>query len=348
VNNNERQFVPNVGMKTMAANQVTFMSVYQRQKLSLDEITDKIADVAEIDVSLAEERYSAAQEFLTMVKAASIPEGNERFTITCAKSGAFIRNVTLEEFAILEKIHGSNHAIELLELRCNTHISGHWLQTDGATLEKLSEHDPFGYFIYAADKVLRATQDIFINYHQIKDTPQQMALEYKWHRKKHIAWKAIQKQPIAKVIKANELMRRYLSIVDTAYARHIVKFETNNIIDIAEFQLPNFINDLQSNLRAILQWAWKNNRIRRDLTIDDIIKLKNIFKGHSNFAQQRRVANQPILERILDELQPLFEQQIPGRYRMPIMTEEKLKELQTGKVKAFTLTQKTFSLKVQK
>lgn len=333
----------------MAANQATLTSVYQRQKLSLDEITDKIADVAEIDVSIAEERYSLAQEFLTMVKAAAVPEGSERFTITCAKSGAFIRGVTLEEFAILEKIHGSNRAIELLELRCNTHIATHWLQTDGATLEKLAEHDPFGYFIYAIDKVLRATQDIFINYAQIKDTPQQMAIEYRWHRKKHLAWKAIQKQPIAKVIKANELMRRYLSIIDTSRARHIVRFETNNIIDIAEFQLPNFINDLQSNLRAVLQWAWKNNRIRRDLTIDDVIKLKNIFKGHSNFAQQRRVQNQPILERILDELQPLFNQQTPGRYRMPIISEDKLKEMQTGKVKAFTLSKDMqFKLKVQK
>lgn len=321
----------------------------KQQQLSLTEIMEKMASVDETEIDRTAFRYENSQELTTMIEASEIPDANARFTITCCKSGCFIRAIGIEEFSILENIHGSEKAIEIIELRCTTHVAAHWLQTDGKTLEKLAQHDPYGYYIYAIDKVLRGAQDIFINYNKIDNVTQKMALEYKWHRQKALARKEIEEQPVEKVIKANELMRRYLSIIQTEYARNVVTFDTTNIIEISEHRLLTFINNIQDNIRAVLQWAWKRNRIRRDLTIDDIIKLRNIFKGHSNFAIQRKQSNIPNYERIIDELTPFFDDATMRRLHQPRITDEQLKEIQTGRVKSNTLAAgTTFKLKVAK
>lgn len=306
----------------------------KQQKLKLSEIVEQFTCVDDKTINHTQFEYHKNIDFLSSAIVADSYADKGIFTISCCKSGALIREISHAEFSMLERIHGKEKAEAILQYKATQNCSAHWLQTDSKSLEKLAEYDPHGYFIHAASLVLKHKQEIYKNYHKLDDIYKKAAIDYAWQLQKHKAWKKLQKAPIEKIIKANELMRRYLAIVYDAKANALVTFDTVNLEDITTYGLPNFINNMQENLRTILEWAWKKNRIRRDLTIDDIIKLRKIFIGYTQFAGQRKVSTQPSYERLIEELTPFFSTpEIKNRLHQPTVTDEEVKYMQSGRTK---------------
>lgn len=235
----------------------------------------------------------------------------------CSKSGQFIESFTHRQLVELVNIHGLQRAKTILEYNACNYVSPAWLVTDPEALSQLSRHDPIGYFCYAGGLILSPAT------YRATATAPQYTLEsqavYEPIDKAdagdmaHTGGEAINPQmartrlmqrivanqqlqtgviPDERIIEANELMRRFLSLIGSNSPRWNRKLAGLTLPQITA-SLPvfnQFITALSATIADVVSAITSRHKHQTTpdyVTYQDILEVKRKCGGMSNMMQQR-------------------------------------------------------------
>jgi len=252
---------------------------------NLGEIIDLLtkADQSVFDVVAAVQKQRQLTTLVDMVT-----DGID-LTIYCTKTGQPVSTIPVSQYQMFREIHGKDKAKTIVESSKIQTVAKHWLFTDDKALEQLCRHDPYGYFVYAASRILIPMQDSIV---RSMNLPWQYRKDIQtvWNEEKTKCWKHIQHETLETIIHANELMRKYLACFATAKVYHILPFKCSEIPPShlgKEKSVSDWIEELIASFEAIVKHEIKKSRIKRKLTYSDIVDLHLRYEGHSNFRRQR-------------------------------------------------------------
>lgn len=121
--------------------------------------TKSIREFSELDVDfgLAQEAARVELNLLNALEVQSLCESLpfDPLALYCIKTGQRRGSRDWPQIYQLVALHSRDQAKLILELLQADGCASHWVQTDGATLERLRVIDPVGYFIYAASHLIR-------------------------------------------------------------------------------------------------------------------------------------------------------------------------------------------------
>jgi len=314
--------------------------------------SDKIAAVAIKQQFSMKENFAEIVDLITTVEQVAIKErieaGKTRqlnsedvrfweikdyfkddFNIYCDKTGNEIEYINSDAIIQMLSTHNNSRVIELITNAKRNRIDPNWLFTDPKSLDALSETDPIGYFVYAASQVLRCYQP----YWQGKEATDQEAND-KWRNDKaflnHALHHCNEYHPTLDIIEANELMRRYLTITQTLAAINRVKF-TKPITDLAYLynDIPTFKRALIASIESIIEYEYRERKVKSHLSYADIVSLNLRYKGHSNFRGQKSLKGMSEMDQILAIVEQFTPQMNSIKQLVAVNAiEEKLQETQ--------------------
>lgn len=247
---------------------------------------------ARLEIIKSNERFAASLEVSNDAELKSL------CNIRCSKSGAPLQNLSIDEVATLLDINGKSRVVYMLKQRAITAVANKWLFTDEQALDALTEHDPRGYFVYAASRILRCFHGGFnqkVNQFQPDDTD----AHYSFICDKSKLWDALETVPMKTIVQGNEIMRRYLSFINTAYAMGTVTFTRKSL---ATINPSEFVTEVQASIAAIIWFEFGKGRIKSTVTYADVVDLKLTYHGHSNFRGQRNLRNLSDTDLIVKQL----------------------------------------------
>ena len=216
--------------------------------------------------------------------------------IYCNKTGQLIREFNQDELIQLVKIHGEKRAKSYLARQSITYISPHWIYTDTEALNNLSLFDPIGYFVYAVFLTLpqtrlpeKGSKSFDMAPYKIEELQQRIAL-----------YNQAKTFNTHDLIKTNEYLRRYLSIIDTLKARKIISFTTGTPASFLKNSndLNNFNDCLNDNIRAVIKHEYFNGGIQT-ITYDLALTIKTNYSGMAAFRSQKRLVAMTSVDEIL-------------------------------------------------
>ena len=314
-------------------------------RTELNEIADIIAYVDQTTLNDRSTQFENNNKFASLIDGAFAAQDDWEFKRICGKTGCEIGKITNEEYFELERIHGTEKAMRLIRFMQRQYISPLWLVTDSDALDNLSIYDPIGYFVYASSKILPVNQGLV----KVSPTQDIEAAQLAVLREKHALWSNLQTIPKVQIFHANEIMRRFLAVFLPAKANHLTReifgqFELTNLPSVIDV----WIKSVSEAIATILKYEMKRGRIARKLHYDDIIKLKNIYVGNSNFRAQNKLRKRTEMETILDQLQDFIPRKVgqPQHTLQPSMLKSEIekatkKKQPTGRIQehegAFTL-----------
>ena len=101
-------------------------------------------------------------------------------------------------------------------------------------------------------------------------------------------------------MRLNELMRRYLSIIKSTAAYKYLAFVETRMEYVTDTiaSLEDFEQGIQETLGNILRYEASRNRIRSNMTYQEVMDLKLRYQGHSNFRNQKRLKSMTEIEHV--------------------------------------------------
>ncbi len=217
--------------------------------------------------------------------------------VSCAKTGQQLDYWTDDKIGQLTQSIGKKRAIEIIELKSKDQIASNWLFTDHIALEKLSETDPVGYFVYAISKVLIEFQP-FTEAITVKNSWNKDWAKNEKAKLLSIVYNSANKIPLITIIRINELMRRYLSITQsrTAY-KHLAFSETRmEYITSSISYIEEFEQNLQTTISNLIKFEFLRGKLKPNLSYQDVMDLKLSYKGFSNFRYQKKLNSMSEIE----------------------------------------------------
>lgn len=288
----------------------------QSKKLTqLEEIISAITEIAQAAIEAKIAHAESGPTLASILDAIEFDKDAATLTYYCSKTGQPCGGLSMEEFAELVQIHGHDGAKNLIRIRAHQHVCLKWIKTDSIALDKLSELDLYGYFVYAASMVLKPLQIMqpVPGYTRSISRPTVLSAipiddrgiyEQQLLECKKALYRDILQHPIKTVIRANEIMRHYLAFCKTEKALPQLEWRESDMNAIATTPalLMQYIQDLQRNIGNILRHEFTAKRINRNLTYENIVSLQDIYIGHSNFRGQRRAKELSQTEQTLMQL----------------------------------------------
>lgn len=225
--------------------------------------------------------------------------------VYCDKTGNMLETIEDKKIKLLLRTHDISRVKFLLDNYKRNRVDPNWIFTDNTALNALCESDPIGYFVYAASQILRCYQPQFQQ--QTDKTKHDPAANDKWRADKAACNKILrdnygpnsQIQP-TELIEVNELMRRYLSLMQTLSAINQVKFsETCRKLPQLPNNLAQFKTEIIASIESVIHYAYRLNNVKTTLTYDDINRLNLRFQGHSNFRRQNTLKGMTDIDAIM-------------------------------------------------
>lgn len=260
-----------------------------------------------------------------------INQVSEYINVYCTKTGQLIRQRTDQELTQLVKIHGASRAKTLLSRQNLQQVAAHWIYTDGVALENLSKFDPISYFVYSIFLILPQCRLPIKTNDTFDDT--------QWKMESLRARVALHEKakefPQQEIIKTNEYLRRYLSLIDTLKARTIVKFPVGMPIDL--FSCANDLGDFNSllidNMCAVIKHEYFNGGIQT-ITYDTALQIKTNYAGFAAYRAQKRISAMSEVDDILLGMKDILTEEqlqkepwVAASLQRPIPAKKKEKKL---------------------
>ena len=184
----------------------TLKRTEEKRLTKFHEIIDAVTHISDEAIQAKLQARIETPYLQSIIDAIEFEQDDIELTYYCNKTGQPCGNMSMDEFAELIKIHGKEHAKTLMSMRATMQYSVKWIKTDPEALDKLSEIDPWGYFVYAASSMLLLVQTIpsannqlYISIqNDIRDKYKMDVLQIKVKLNKHIKDK-----PIELIIQAN-------------------------------------------------------------------------------------------------------------------------------------------------
>lgn len=254
-----------------------------------DNLSEVISLIVNIDDKAIDERLTVIsdnQDFSNNLDAAAIIDVID-YNVYCSKTGQVISRWTEQEISLLIGQVGKKRAQQIINIKSVNQIAPQWLFTDDIALNKLAESDPIGYFVHALTAVLIEFQS-FAQEFQSRDSTE---ARLKMTALKAVVYRQASLLPLNAIVRVNELMRRYLSIIQSTAAYKFLAFVDTRMEYIAHSipDLEQFEQGIQETIGNILQFETKRNRIKATLTYQEVMDLKLRYKGHSNFRNQKKL-----------------------------------------------------------
>ena len=301
----------------------TLKRTEEKRLTKFHEIIDAVTHISDEAIQAKLQARMETPDLQSIIDGIEFEQDDIELTSYCNKTGQPCGNMSMDEFAELIKIHGKDHAKNLMSMRATMQYSVKWIKTDPEALDKLSEIDPWGYFVYAASNMLLLVQTIpsannqmYISIqNDLRDKYKMDILQIKIKLYKHIKDK-----PIELIIQANELMRQYLAFCKTANAMKILVWHNPNLNQVA-FSVDNLrvlISDIKNNIKNVLQHEYDNKRIKANLTYENIVRMQIKYEGHSNFRGQSRAKELTQTEQILIQLKDFMPDIKPAKMEVMV------------------------------
>jgi len=258
------------------------------------EIVDLITTVEQVAVNERIEAGTLRQINSEDVRFWNLKEDD--FNIYCDKTGNKINDISSDAIIQMLSTHSDTRVNELITNAKRNCVDPNWLFTDSKSLESLSETDPIGYFVFAASAVLRCYQP----YWQGKETTDPVAND-KWREDKaslNNALHYLDIYPSSDIVEINELMRRYLTITQTLSAINRVKFTLTSLPTLHS-HLAQFKQELIASIEAIIEYEYREAKIKTHLSYADIVSLNLRYKGYANFRGQKSLKGMSEMDQIL-------------------------------------------------
>ena len=217
--------------------------------------------------------------------------------VYCIKTGQEVDYWTDDKIGRLLQTIGKKRAIEVIKIKSKNQVANNWLFTDHIALNKLSETDPVGYFVYSINAVLCEMQH-FTEALNIKNSWNKQWAKNELYELLPIVYNQANKIPLIIIIRINELMRRYLSITQTRAAhKHLafpetrMEYVTSSVSYIEEFE-----QGLQTTIANLIKYEVARGKLKRNLTYHDVLNLNLSYKGFSNFRLQKKLNSMTEIE----------------------------------------------------
>lgn len=200
----------------------------------------------------------------------------------CKKTGKLLDSIEPQTILNWEKVQEPELLRAGLELQFVEYCHSAWLATNPDALQKLSELRPLEYFVYAASKVFsriggweKEPGGLEINQMtRIKD----LAALYD-----HNSLNMMRPNGKVEFGIANELMRRFLSLIHPSRALHVLDFSG---LEFATLTPELVIEIIKKNIKLVVQYEYRKGRLRRNISYADALDLKNLYGGFTNFRRQ--------------------------------------------------------------
>lgn len=293
---------------TKSTNSVSRKSRQLSMETNMAEILDIITEISETTISDQIMRINKAKELINTLEISELIAGID-ITTYCCKTGKPLTTWSNNDLTQLQIIVGKDRTQYLINKQRFEKCQPAWIFTDPKSLENLFNHDPVGYFVYAVNYIMPI--DLKITQQNEEDKN-----KYRYQRniERTIVWEQLQNISIEEIIETNEIMRRYLMFIKTNKAMNIiVKAKRSEIPDFFEFILTTialnnnrvqlFRQCLKNIIREIIKEEYRRNRIKTNISYDDVVGLKLRYEGYSNFRSQRRLKNMTEIEHVMLELQ---------------------------------------------
>jgi hypothetical protein len=267
------------------------------QILHLEEILEQITNIEDVAIADTVAIAQQTEDFVASVDAIDLPQNELLLNPRCSKTGQPLQPISIQAFKQLHEICGKERAISVLQKRLIGAVAPHWVYTDDTALTQLAKYDPRGYCVYAINSIVKFPTVLHMRAQ--RKSEEEIALAT--ITAKAAFWDYLQTEPLDLIIKINEMARRYLSVVQTQMAYHIVKFERQTLAEVTN-NLAAFHDEIKNNLIAVIRYEYKAGRIRSNLTYDDVVNLRLRFGGHSNFRAQNKLKKMSDTEFVLEQL----------------------------------------------
>ncbi len=273
-----------------------------------ENLADIISLIVNVDQKALEDKLLLSLETSELSNLVDIAEISGTFdpAVYCTKTGQQIDYWSDDRIGQLIQSVGKERAVEIIKIRSRNRIADNWLFTDGVALDKLCDNDPVGYFVYALTHVVIEFQPGIGNLHGEIANPFQKHLTDKTDNEikdklselKAIVYRQANKIPLLTITRVNELMRRYLSIIQSRAAyKHLAFVETRmEYITHTVSTLEEFEQGLQETLSNLIKYECSRGKLKQNLTYSDVMDLKLSYKGWSNFGQQKRLKGMTNIE----------------------------------------------------
>ena len=200
----------------------------------------------------------------------------------CKKTGKLLDSIEPQTVLNWEKVQEPELLRAGLELQFVEYCHSAWLSTNPESLQKLSELRPLEYFVFACSKVFsrigkweKEPGGLEINQTtRLKD----LAALYDWN-----CLNLARVDGKVTVGIANELMRRFLSLIHPSRALHILDFTG---LEFATLTPELVIETIKKNIKLVVQHEYRKGRLRRNVSYADALDLKNLYGGFANFRRQ--------------------------------------------------------------
>lgn len=263
-----------------------------------EHLADVISILINVDNKAVEDKLLLTMETTELTNLIETNEFLEKHNfdpiVYCCKTGQQIDYWSNDRIGQLIQTVGSNRAIEVIKIQSRNRIADQWLFTDGKALDKLSDNDPIGYFVYSLSKVLLEFQPFV----EKLLTRESNIAKDKIIELKIIVYRQANKIPLIVIIRINELMRRYLSIIQSRAAyKHLafpetrMEYVTHSISDLEAFE-----QGLQITLSNLIKYEFARGKLKPNLTYQEVMDLKLSYKGYSNFRHQKKMASMTEIE----------------------------------------------------
>lgn len=229
----------------------------------------------------------------------------------CYKTGILLEQRDRRYISLAFQTYGEDYAIELLQRENIANCALHWVRTDSVALDKLMIADPIGYCVYGLSYILQGHSplaNIPQSYKYKTSTREQQAeyklAEFQWVLQKYTLNQMLQSLPIAQIVKLNERIRPYLTMLAVTelpdkfdnYGRlfmvpnpaHDMLLDITEILPAAGIDLEFTESLINETLWAILRHEEELGHITYKQDYDAILKMREKYRGHSNFAGQSR------------------------------------------------------------
>lgn len=222
------------------------------------------------------------------------------FTIrVCCKTGKLIERRNSRDITQAIAILGESKAIELLSHENTRNPVIQWTYTDSDSLDKLMLHDPIGYCVYGLSIILdkygplhrfRALHPKVID----KIRAEYETAKFQWTMQKHELHTVLQYQELSTVIRINERIRAFLTMVEVAKLpekfEHFGSIEElsagQSFLSFVGENLDFVENAINRTLRELLSHAEAKGHISYAQDYDKLLKFQEKFGGYSSFAGQ--------------------------------------------------------------
>lgn len=313
---------------------------------NLSNVIDLITQITDETISDQIERINNTDNLLKTIEISELINDLD-INFYCSKTGRKLGQWSIDDLRRLQLAVGNDRAKYIIIKKQFENVAIDWIYTDTKALENLSNSDPIGYFVYATNYVI----PIIIDLPQITED-KQIKYIYERNIEKAIIAKQLQEIDLNIIVATNELMRRYLSLIQTKKAIRVItkyckkiKFTEYTLTNIAttNWSVTLYQKALKKILNEIIREEYRRNRIKTDLTYADVVNLKLRYEGYANFRSQRRLRNMTEIEHVMMELQEFIPANIVERMHMEQVKEQ---SKQTG-VKAIKVD-KPVTIKIAK